>query len=675
MSRATARSGPYAKIGAQLIQLHGIRYSIGPRVLFEDLDWVLGPGDRVALVGPNGAGKTTLLRVLLGEYRAEAGTRVLTKGTRIGYLPQEAAEKFEGTVLDRALEAHRATLDMREELDLLHAQLAGILPEDPDLEALLERAGELQHHLDMTDEHMLEPEARRVLSGLGFARADQDRPLEQFSGGWRMRATLAALLLTDPTLLFLDEPTNHLDLPAMEWLEDYLEDFHGGLVVVSHDRVFLDRVATTVRELDHGELAEFATSFTGYLEERETRRERLASQNEQLDKRIAGLSKFVERFGAKNTMASRAQSKRKMIARLEKQRVVLPRKPRSIRFQFPAPPHSGRTLVRLTDAAFGYDGGADVFHDARVDIGKGDKIAIVGANGAGKTTLLRVLAGQLAPRTGGLEVPGHTKLAYFAQHAAEVLDGKLTVLESLEDAASLDWQPRLRGLLGSFLFEGDDVFKPVRVLSGGERQRVALARILLQPANLLLLDEPTHHLDLAGKEVLENALMQYPGAVLVVTHDRSLMASLATRILEVDGGLVRAYPGGYDDYEAARVARLEAGAVTAAKPSPTGGVLATTATKAAVQASGANAARKPADAPKPAHEDKKARAERQKREKETARIEAEIEAREVEVRTVEAALADPAVYADGPRSRDLVKRYEVLKAELESLWQRLGELA
>jgi ATP-binding cassette subfamily F protein 3 len=651
-----------------MIQLHGITYSIGPRVLFEDLDWVLGPGDRVALVGPNGAGKTTLLRVLLGEYRAEVGTRVLTKGTRIGYLPQEAAEKFEGTVLDRALEAHRATLDMREELDLLHSQLAGIQPEDPELEALLERAGELQHHLDMTDEHMLEPEARRVLAGLGFARADQDRPLEQFSGGWRMRATLAALLLTDPTLLFLDEPTNHLDLPAMEWLEDYLDDFHGGLIVVSHDRVFLDRVTTTVRELDRGELAEFATSFTGYLEERELRRERLASQNEQLEKRIAGLSKFVERFGAKNTMASRAQSKRKMIARLEKQRVVLPRKPRSIRFAFPAPPHSGRTLVRLADGAFGYPGGGDIFSDARVDIGKGDKIAIVGANGAGKTTLLRVVAGQLHLRTGEREVPAHTKMAYFAQHAAEVLDGKLTVLESLEEVASLDWQPRLRGLLGSFLFQGDDVFKPVRVLSGGERQRVALARILLEPANLLLLDEPTHHLDLAGKEVLENALMQYPGAVVVVTHDRSLMASLATRILEVEGGHVRAYPGGYDDYEAARVARLDtANTPVAKKPTPGGEVpVVASAPRAAAPAKQGR--------PAPVHEDKKARAERQKRDKETVRLESEIESREAEVRTVEAALADPAVYADGPRSRDLVKRYEVLKAELESLWQRLGEL-
>jgi ATP-binding cassette subfamily F protein 3 len=644
-----------------MIQLHGIRYAIGARILFDDLDWVLAPGDRVALVGPNGAGKTTLLKVLLGEYKPEVGNRVLAKGTRLGYLPQEAAEKFEGTVLERALEAHRATLDMREELDLLHQRLAGIAPEDPDLEALLERSGELQHHLDMADEHVLEPEARRVLAGLGFSPADQDRPLEEFSGGWRMRATLAALLLTDPTLLFLDEPTNHLDLPAMEWLEDYLEDFHGGLVVVSHDRVFLDRVATTVRELDRGQMTEFATTFTGYLEERETRRERAEAANEQLEKRVAGLTRFVERFGAKNTMASRAQSKRKMIERLKKQHIVLPRRSRSIRFSFPAPPHSGRTLVRLRETAFGYDA-RDIFHDASLDIEKGDKIAIVGANGAGKTTLLRVVAGQLKERSGERDVPAHTKMAYFAQHAAEVLDGKLTVLESLEDVASMDWQPRLRGLLGSFLFEGDDVFKPVRVLSGGERQRVALARILLEPANLLLLDEPTHHLDLAGKEVLENALSTYPGAIVVVTHDRSLMASLATRVIEVDGGRVRLYPGGYDDYEAARLARTAGATPAPAVATPT------------------KPAAKPAAKAEPAHpkgrtEDREARALRAKKEKAAALLEKDIETREADLKAVEAQLADPEVYADGARSKDLVKRYERLKAELELLWDQLGELA
>ena len=657
-----------------MIQLQGLRYSIGERLLLEDVDWVLSPGDRCALVGSNGTGKTTLLRLMLGELTPDSGSRVLARGTRVGYLPQEAAERYDGTVLERAMEAYRELLAMREELDALHQRLAGIAPDDPALEHLLERAGELQHHLELADEHALEPEARRVLSGLGFSLRDQDRPLSQFSGGWRMRAALAALLLTDPTLLFLDEPTNHLDLPAMEWMEDYLEDFHGGLVAVSHDRVFLDRVTDEVRELEAGQLSTFATNFTGYLEERELRRGRIEAQNEQVDKKIAQLSRFVERFGAKNTKASQAQSKRKQIERLRAQRVVLPRRPRGIRFQFPAPPHCGRTLVRLREAAFGYDG-PEVFADATLELERGEKLAIVGANGAGKTTLLRVLAGQLLPGRGERETMPHTRLAYFAQHAAEALDGAATVIEALEAIAPPEWRPHLRSLLGNFLFSGDDVFKFVRILSGGERQRVALARTLMEPANLLLLDEPTHHLDLAGKEVLEDALVQYPGALIVVTHDRSLMARLATRVIEVSDGRVTLYPGGYDDYEAARLAR--------AKEPVRAGAAARTPTAAAQAAgrSGDSAAAGTRAAPKEArrgaaaHEEaRRAQAIERKHAREVERIGRDIEVRETRMRELESQLTDPVVYQDGPRARDLVTCYERLRAEVESLWQRLGEL-
>ena len=664
-----------------MIQLHGIRYAVADRVLFGELDWVVGPGDRCALVGPNGAGKTTLLRVMLGELAPDAGTRVLSRGARIGYLPQESAEQWDGTVLERAMDAFRSLLAMREELDALHQELQGIAAEDPRLEALLERAGELQHRLDLRAEHTLEPEARRVLAGLGFSRADQDRPLAEFSGGWRMRAALAALLLTDPTLLLLDEPTNHLDLPAMEWLEDYLSEFRGGLVVVSHDRVFLDRIADEIAELDHATLTHYPMTFTKYLEERETRREQLAAKNEQLDQRIAQLSRFVERFGAKNTKASQAQSKRRMIERLHAQRVVLPRQPRTIRFAFPPPPHSGRLLVQLREVAFGYDS-RDIFDRARVEVSPGDKIAIVGANGAGKTTLLRVLAGQLEPRRGDREVWPHTKSAWFAQHAAETLAPDATVLEALEEEAPPVWRPKLRSLLGSFLFHGDDVFKKCRVLSGGERQRVALARILLQPANLLLLDEPTHHLDLAGKEVLEEALAQYPGAVVVVTHDRSLMARLATRIFEVHDGRVVPYPGGYDDYESARL-RQSAAAVPETVPAgrrpPAGPEAKPPVTAKPSSAGKSSSAAKPRRDADPAgasrDADRKARAERQKRDKELARVEKDLADREGKIKEVEILLADPEVYADGARSKDLVKRYEALKAELESLWEQLGELA
>ena len=656
-----------------MIRLNDVSYSIGTRSLFADLNWTLGPGDRVALVGPNGAGKTTLLKILLGDLRPDTGTRVLSRGTRIGYLPQEAAEKFEGSVLDRALEAHRHVLEMREELDALYQQIPALDPGDPTTEALLDRAGELQHALERSDEHVLEPEARRVLAGLGFSPADQDRPLASFSGGWRMRTALAALLLTDPTLLFLDEPTNHLDLPAMEWLEEYLETFHGGLVVVSHDRVFLDRIADEVRELDHAELSEFPMSFTEYLEERERRREALESKNEQLDQKIAQLSRFVERFGAKNTKATQAASKMKQIDRLKRQRVVVPRKSRHISFSFPPPPHVGRTLVRIEDASFGYDA-RDVFRDANVIIERGDKIAIVGANGAGKTTLLRMLAGQLDPRRGERELHPQAKLSYFAQHAAETLNGSLTVLQAVEEVAPFDTPTSaLRALLGNFLFIGDDVFKSCRILSGGERQRVALARMLLQPVNLLLLDEPTHHLDLAGKEVLEGALKQYPGAVIVVTHDRSLMASLATRIVAVEDGRVILYPGGYDDYESARIAKAAGAAAgaqrggaaaSAGKPAPPAAAAHPVKGATAKPTAGAAASR-PAATGK--NEGKRLARERE-------RAERDLEAREAELREVEAKLADPDTYADAARTKVLLERYEVLRHDVDGLWKRLEEL-
>jgi ATP-binding cassette subfamily F protein 3 len=657
-----------------MLQLHDIRYSIGTRVLFEGVDWVIAPGDRHALIGPNGAGKTTLIRVALGELRPDSGTRVLSRGTRFGYLPQEAAERFTGTVLDRAMEAHRELLAMRGELEALHEELAGMGPDDPRLGVTLERAGELQHHLELRDEETLEPEARRVLAGLGFPESDLDRPLEEFSGGWRMRAALAALLLADPTVLFLDEPTNHLDLPAMEWLEEYLDGFRGGLVVVSHDRVFLDRVATSIRELDH-ELTDYPMSFTAYLEEKEKRRERIEAHNAQVDAKVAQLTRFVERFGAKNTKATQAQSKRKQIDRLLETRQVQLRRPKSIGFSFPDPPHAGRLLVTLKGVAVGY-GGPDIVSGVDLAFERGGKVAIVGANGAGKTTLLKLLGGLLDPRTGDRRVFELTRMAYFAQHAAETLDPALTALEAVLDAAPDVGAPRARSVLGNFLFAGDDVEKPCGVLSGGERQRVALARMLVTPANLLLFDEPTHHLDLAGKEVLEEALEQFPGAVLVVTHDRSLMARLAEQVVEVEHGRAVLYPGGYDDYEERRMRRraeAEEAARAAARAETrwTEGRGAGPAVPAGT--SGASAAGPSAPGKRGRRTPDPAAAARKKAAQALAALERDIERVEARIVELEALLADTSIYADGARVKALVAEHRAFKEELESLWARMGE--
>jgi ATP-binding cassette subfamily F protein 3 len=385
-------------------------------------------------------------------------------------------------------------------------------------------------------------------------------------------------------------------------------------------------------------------------------------QNEE----IARLERFVERFGAKNTKTTQAASKMKQIDRLKRQRVVIPRKARHISFSFPPPPHVGRTLVRIEDASFGYDA-RDVFRDANVIIERGDKIAIVGANGAGKTTLLRMLAGQLDPRQGERELHPQAKLSYFAQHAAETLNGALTVLQAVEEVAPFDAPTSaLRALLGNFLFIGDDVFKSCRILSGGERQRVALARMLLQPVNLLLLDEPTHHLDLAGKEVLEGALRQYPGAVIVVTHDRSLMASLATRIVAVEQGRVILYPGGYDDYESARLAK-GAGVSGGGQPGRAAAP-AKPATSAAPKASA-----KPSAAP-PAKPPAKGKNEGKRLARERERAERDLETREAELRDVESKLANPETYADAAATKELLARYEVLRHDVDGLWKRLEEL-
>ncbi len=650
-----------------MIRLHDVRVSIGPRVLFEGVNWVISPGDRCALVGPNGAGKTTLIRVALGEQAPETGTRVVSRDSTLGHLPQEAAERFEGTVLDRALAGFADLFALEREQADIHRRLEGIAPGDPSLDPLLLRAGEIQHLLEVRDLHALEPKARSILAGLGFAAGEHDRPLSAFSGGWRMRAALAALLIREPTVLFLDEPTNHLDLPAMEWLEEYLDGFAGALVVVSHDRVFLDRVAGEVQELEGGALTTYPMSFTAYLEEKEERRGRLAAENLQTEKKMAQLQRFVDRFGAKNTKATQAASKKKQIERLAAERHVIPRRARGIRFTFPPPPRPGRVLVQTQRAAFGYDA-RDVFRDAEVTVERGDKVAIVGANGAGKTTLLRILAGQLAPREGERVEGDLTRSAYFAQHAAETLEPGRTVLETLDREASDDWRPRLRGLLGSFLFAGDDVFKPCGVLSGGERQRVALCRMLLQPANLLLLDEPTHHLDLGGKEVLEEALVQFAGAVVVVTHDRSLMTRVATRVVEVSGGRVIPYPGGYDEYEEARVRRAAvdgAGGPEATGAAPEGSA----ADPEAVRGD----ARRDREARK--REERRRETARRRRDEALARLEAGIQAAERSVAELEARLADPALYAEGGAGApDLVREYERRKAELDALWRRMDEL-
>ena len=472
-----------------VIQLEGVSKAYGDRVLFRDVTWQLSGRERIGLVGPNGIGKTTLCRILVGLEPPDTGRVSRARETTVGYLPQEAAGEARGSVLGEALSGFPEVWEIERQLEAVAAQLH----ESAD-EALTARYGDLQHRFEALGGYRLETEARVVLSGLGFRPADLARPLVEFSGGWRMRAALARLLLQGPALLLLDEPTNHLDLESLGWLENYLSAYDGTVVVVSHDRYFLNRMVTTVAELSATGLDLYPGDYDDYLAQREARQALLEARAKNQAKRVAEIERFIERFRYKSSKARQVQSRIKMLDRLD--RVEVGAAARHIRFSFPAPPRTGRHVVQLRRIAKAY-GPKVVYAGIDLDLERGERIALVGPNGAGKSTLLRILAGVLAPDGGERVLGAHVTTHYYAQHQLDALDPARTVLEEMEAAAPETDRTRLRTLLGAFLFSGDAVDKRVAVLSGGEKARLALARMLVRPAPFLCLDEPTNHLDLA----------------------------------------------------------------------------------------------------------------------------------------------------------------------------------
>ena len=668
-----------------MLSLNHIGLSFGARVLFRDLDWTLGDGERVALVGPNGAGKTTLLRIALGEIEPEEGQVSRSRHVRTGYLPQEEIPLAGETALASALGAFEAVLDVEREQVELAEEIAGLAEGHPELPALLRRLGDLQHLFEESDGYRMRAEAERVLSGLGLARAQIHGPLAALSGGWRMRVALARLLLARPTHLFLDEPTNHLDIPSLAWLEEYLDEFSGTVVIISHDRTFLDRAARHVYELTGGALESYAGNYSFFAVERERRRAALLATQENQMKRVAELERFVERFRAKNSKARQVKSKEKMLERME--RIEVRGEDKRIRFSFAPAPRAGRVVIELKGIHKTYAGAAEpVFSGLDLHIERGEKVALVGPNGAGKSTLLRILGGSEPVQAGRRIADERTLVAIFAQHTTDGLDLEHTVLEEVAEVAPGETPERLRGLLGSFLFRGDDVWKLVRVLSGGEKARLAIAKTLLTPVNFLLLDEPTNHLDMAGKEVLLDALERYDGTLVLVTHDRHLIDAIATRVIEVNvGGVVRDFPGNFSDY-AERLWR-EGRPLPGYREDPARAVLArqhgkgkaeaavaTASSKAAAKAAGAKTAGAKA-AIKPARPGADKR-ERERIERERAREESRLmkaieglEARQAEIETE---LATPEVYANGEKSRELLREYDRVRAEVASMYDRLG---
>ena len=532
-----------------MLSINDLSLQYGAKHLFRNVSVQVHPGDRVGLVGVNGAGKSTLLRIMCGEQETDPGIVNRASWFSVAYLPQEMGlELADRTLYAEAESAFADVLAAQEELEEIGARLAGLDEADPELPALLERQGELQHMLDGHDVFRIRPEIERVLFGLGFSRADLERRVADFSGGWIMRLLLARLLLQKPSLLLLDEPTNHLDLDSLTWLEEFLQQYSGAMVIISHDRVFLDRVTNVTWELSLGRLTVYKGNYSRYLEEKEQRLqlERAAYENQQA--LIRQTERFITRFRSKSTKARQVQSRVKMLEKME--RIELSESEQTIRFTFPPAAPSGRDVLQLDGVRKEYSG-KEVFSGLSFSLQRGDKLAVVGVNGAGKSTLLRILAGQ-EEAEGRIRIGHNVIRSYFGQHQARELPGELTVFDTVYNAAADMTMTRVRSLLGAFLFSGDEVEKKVAVLSGGEKSRVALARMLVQPANLMLLDEPTNHLDISSQEVLQEALAQYGGTIIVVSHNRSFANGFVNRVLEIRNGRATLYEGNVDDYLARR---------------------------------------------------------------------------------------------------------------------------
>ncbi len=527
-----------------MITLNHVQKQFGGRVLFKDCSLQIGVRDRVGLIGPNGAGKTTLFRMILGEESIDEGDILIAKGVKMGYLPQEVISFRGNTVLDEVLKSLTNITSLQDKMKILEEELSSI--EDPkEQERLAKEYGRLQERYTLLGGYGLEAEAKRILQGLGFKERDFNRLTDELSGGWRMRIALAKILLQSPDLLLLDEPTNHLDLVSLIWLEEFLINYPGAMVIVSHDRVFLNHLIDWIAEIEAQRIDLYYGDYDHYLEQKETRKETLEATYKTQQRKIEQTERFIERFRAKNTKSSQVQSRIKMLEKIE--RIELPETRKEIRFHFPAPQRSGHKVVEVKNLHKSY-GETAVYRGIGLHLYRGDKVALVGPNGAGKSTLLKILAGMLDFDKGEVLLGKDVTRAYFAQHQFDLLSPENTVFGELLSIATDESQTELRTLLGTFLFSGDDIEKKVSVLSGGEKSRLVLAKMLLKPANFLLLDEPTSHLDISSRNVLEMALKQFQGTICLITHDRHLINEIANKVVEIDQGIPHVYPGNYDYY-------------------------------------------------------------------------------------------------------------------------------
>ena len=640
------------------VQFNKVSLAFGDRDILKDVSVNLSSGTKAALTGANGSGKSTLIKVMAGLVKSDEGQRVVQKNTRIAYLPQSGLIHKGCTLREEGDKAFSFGYELMNELEEVGEKLKQGSGNE---KSLLERHEQILTELEESGWNRRNVLLEQVFIGLGFSREDLDRDCSQFSGGWQMRIALGKALMVNPDILLLDEPTNYLDIEARQWLEKFLDNFKGGFLLVSHDRYFLDHTVNEVYELFNGELHRYPGNFSHYEKVRQQELETLIKEYEKQQEEIARLQEFINRFGYKATKAAQAQERQKMLDKILENEIVIPESLKKIHFKFPPAPHSGRIAAVLTGISKSYDGTKNVIDNFEIVLENSDRLVVVGHNGAGKSTLLRIIAGVDKDFQGEVKIGAGVKIGYFSQDNAEIISGSATVLETIEEDAPFELIPKVRDMLGAFLFRGDDVYKTLDMLSGGEKSRIALLKLLLRPVNLLILDEPTNHLDIHSKDVLLQALKDFGGTVVFVSHDRGFIEGLATRVLELKPGESRIFPGDYEYY----VQRLEAESLEEGK-----------SVSEKVKKTAAGKTEEKSALKLSWEEQKKIESERRKAEKNVKLLEEKIFSLEEQKKEAENLLANPQVYSSGEKSREVRKKIEEIDAVLEDLniqWMEAAE--